>query len=536
MFSLLLLCLGLPVITAILLLLFRGSSSTETARWIALSGAVATVLAAGALFSEYQRLPVPETASATPVQLRFEFERPWLSTNATEPGGLSLTMHLGLDGISVSMILLTALLGFSAVLISWETIQNRSTEFYAALLALEAAVIGVFCSFDLILFYAFFEFTLIPLFFLMIVWGGPNRRSAALTFFLFTFCGSLFTLLGLIALALTAANAGVVNPTSIPALAEWLKTSPLTPGLQEAFFLAIAVGFLVKVPVVPFHSWLPNTYAEAPTAGTVFASGLLAKMGVYGFLRLCIPMFPDACLTIGVPLMGTLAAIGVIYGSLCALAQKDIKRLVAYSSIAHLGFCILGIFALNVEGLTGGVLQMVNHGLSTGALFLLVAMLTDRYGTRQIEHFGGIAFRLPLLAISMVFISMASIGLPGLNGFTGEFLSLAGMFARHPLYAVLGTTGVILGAWYLLTLLQTVYFGPTREPKAASEPVRDINIREVLALVPLAALCLGIGVYPKPLVDVIRPDVESIAALYSHKENSTGAPVAVTSVAEQRAP
>jgi len=515
MLSLLLLSVGLPVVTAVLLLLFRGSSSAETARWIALGGSIATALVAGAMFSEYQKLPAPTHWVDAPVQPRFEYERPWLSTNLVQEGGLSLTMHLGLDGISVAMILLTAILGVSAVLISWESVQYRSTEFYAALLALEAGAIGVFCAFDLILFYAFFEFTLIPLFFLIIIWGGAGRRGAAMTFFLYTFCGSLFTLLGLITLALTAAGAGVTAPTSIPVLADWLQGNPLSPQLQQALFLAIAVGFLVKVPVVPLHSWLPATYAEAPTAGTVFASGVLAKLGVYGFLRLCIPMFPDACLKIGVPLIGTLAVVGIIYGSLCALSQRDMKKLVAYSSVAHLGFCLLGVFALNAEGLAGGVLQMVNHGLSTGALFLIVAMVTDRYQTREIDQYGGLASKLPLLTCCMLFISMASIGLPGLNGFTGEFMSLLGMYARHPLYAVLGTTGVILGAWYLLTLIQTAFFGSLKEPKVRSGTVADIQPREVFALAPLVVLCLGIGVYPKPLLDVIRPDVEAVAALYS---------------------
>jgi len=513
MLTLLLLTLGLPVATALLLLLFRSSTSTETARWIAVGGTVLTLCVAFALYGAYLQLPASAHWEGTPVQPRFEFERPWLSTSSQPTGGLSLTMHFGLDGISVAMLLMTAVLGVSATLISWDSVRERSTEFYAALLFLQAGAMGVFCAFDLILFYAFFEFTLIPLFFLMIVWGGSDRRSAAMTFFLYTFAGSLFTLLGLLALAITAANSGVTAPTSIPALAAWLKTAPLTPGLQEMLFLLISVGFLVKVPLIPFHSWLPKTYTEAPTAGTVFASGVLAKLGVLGFLRLCLPLFPDACLKVGVPLIGALAVIGIVYGSLCALSQRDLKTLVAYSSIAHLGFCLLGVFALNAEGLAGGVLQMVNHGLSTGALFLLVSMIADRYQTRDIQQLGGIASKLPLLAISMVFISMASIGLPGLNGFTGEFLSLLGMFARHPLYAVLGTTGVILGAWYLLTVLQTMFFGVVKTPSGVSPA--DLSGRELLALAPLAVLCLGIGLYPKPLMDVIRPDVEAVAELYN---------------------
>ena len=513
-------------------MLFRGSAAVETARWIALFGAISTLLAACGLFAEYRSLEAPAAWANSPIQPRFEYQRPWLSTQvsdaAEQTGGLNLTMHFGLDGISVAMILLTSVLSVSSILISWESIRQRPAEFYAALLTLQTGVVGAFCAFDVILFYAFFEITLIPLFFMIICWGGPQRRTAAMTFFLYTFSGSIITLLGLITLIVRAAQAGVPNPTSIPALAQWLQNNPLSPELQGAFFLAIAAGFLVKVPLFPFHSWLPLTYAEAPTAGTVFASGVLAKLGAYGFLRFCIPMFPDACLKCGVPLIGTLAVIGVVYGSLCALSQRDMKRLVAYSSVAHLGFCMLGLFALNVEGLAGGVLQMVNHGLSTAALFLLVAMIADRYQTRQIPELGGLASRLPLLACCMVFMSMASIGLPGLNGFTGEFLSLAGMFARHPVYAVIGTTGVILGAWYLLTLVQNVFFGPVKEPHGT--PARDLHVREGFALAPLAALCLAIGIYPQPLLDIIRPDVEAVAKLYVPQQTVAGdvAPVQTT--------
>ncbi|WP_437193845.1 complex I subunit 4 family protein [Planctomicrobium sp. SH527] len=523
MLILLLASLGLPLITAVLLLLFRGSMAADNARWIALAGAIVTMCSAFGLLSEYQRLPAKNDVAVSPVNPGFEYTYPWIQL---KPGtsvegqpattGYSFSLQLGIDGISVVMILLTALLGISSILISWESIKERQAEFYASLLALQAGVTGVFCAFDLVLFYAFFEITLIPLFFLILVWGGAERRAAALKFFIYTFCGSVITLLGLVSLVLHAANAGLANPSSIPALAAWLKANPLDPQLQTVLFLAVSAGFLVKVPVFPFHTWLPLTYMQAPTAGTIFASGVLAKLGIYGFLRLCIPFFPQACLTVGVPMMGTLAVIGIIYASLCSLAQRDIKRLVAYSSIAHLGFCMLGLFALNAEGLAGGVLQMVNHGLSTAALFLLVAMIYERYQTRNIDQLGGIASQLPLLSCTLVFISMASIGLPGLNGFTGEFLSLAGMFARHPVYAVLGATGVILGAWYLLTMLQHVIFGPAPKSSETAAPVSDLNLREILALAPLAVLCLWIGVYPKSVLDVIEPDVKSLSSLYSN--------------------
>jgi NADH-quinone oxidoreductase subunit M len=325
----------------------------------------------------------------------------------------------------------------------------------------------------------------------------------------------LVTLVGLVALVLICYSRGLAVPTSIPALAHWLAEHPLDERLQVSLFLAISVGFMVKIPVFPLHTWLPLAHVEAPTAGSVLLAGVLLKLGTYGILRLCLPMFPYACQAIGIPLMASLGVAGIIYGSLCALAQRDIKKLVAYSSVAHLGFCILGLFALNTAGISGGVLQMINHGLSTGALFLLVGMVYDRYHTRQLDDLGGLAARLPLLACIMVFIAMSSIGLPGLNGFVGEVLSLAGMFRRNPVYSVLGATGVILGAWYLLTMIQHAFFGPLREPAHGEHKIFDINAREICAVVPICALCLWIGVKPQPLLDLIRPDVDAVVAAYS---------------------
>jgi NADH-quinone oxidoreductase subunit M len=309
-------------------------------------------------------------------------------------------------------------------------------------------------------------------------------------------------------------------------LTAWLRVHPLPLNTQWVLLMALSAGFLVKVPVFPFHTWLPLAHVEAPTAGSVLLAGVLLKLGTYGFLRLCLPFFPEACLGLGVPVIGLLAVIGIIYGSLCALPQRDIKKLVAYSSVAHLGFCMLGMFALNLEGLNGSVLQMVNHGLSTGALFLLVGMVYERYHTRMLDDLSGLAARLPLIGCAFVFISMASIGLPGLNGFTGEVLSLIGMFKVHPLYGVLGTSGIILGAWYLLTMLQYLLFGKLKEPEEARHhPQQDMKAREIFALVPLAALCLWIGVYPAPILKLIRPDVDAIAAIYAGRTPTPLAPV-----------
>ncbi len=398
---------------------------------------------------------------------------------------------MGLDGIGVVLILLTTVLTVSCVLISWESIAEREAEFYTSLLALETGLVAVFAAFDLMLFYVAFEFTLIPLFFMIGIWGGPKRRYAAVKFFLYTLAGSLITLVGLVALVLTVSAGGLSTPCSLPALAHWLAANPLPRETQIALFLALSAGFLVKVPVIPLHTWLPLAHVEAPTAGSVLLAGVLLKLGTFGFLRLCMPLLPAACLAVGLPMLGWLAVGGIIYGSFCALAQRDIKKLVAYSSVAHLGFCVLGLFALNVAGITGGVLQMINHGLSTGGLFLIVGMIYERYHTRELDDLGGLAARLPMIAVALVFISLSSIGLPGLNGFVGEILSLAGMFARHPLYAVLGATGLVLGAWYLLTMLQTLLFGPLVEPhhgwtsRGRLEPPRGPGAGADLCVVPV---------------------------------------------------
>jgi NADH-quinone oxidoreductase subunit M len=514
-------CLGLPLAAAVWLMLFRGSMQERTARWVALVGTLLTLLVSLQLAQAYRTTaslqPTTARLEGYPIQPGFEVRFPWLTLAPAESMAKPVTLEFlfGLDGISVAMILLTTVLCVASVLISWDSIKEREAEFYAALLVLEAGMLGVFMAFDVVLFYVFFELTLIPLFFLIAIWGGPARRYAAVKFFLYTLAGSMITLVGLVALMLMVASQGLAHPTSLPELSHWLTQRPLEPALQFIFFLAISVGFLVKVPVFPFHTWLPLAHVEAPTAGSVLLAGVLLKLGSYGFLRLCLPLFPDACLNYGVPLVGLLSVIGIVYGSLCALAQQDIKKLVAYSSVAHLGFCMLGLFALNEEGITGGILQMINHGLSTGGLFLLVGMVYDRYHTRMLDDLGGLAARLPLLACGMVFIAMASIGLPGLNGFVGEVLSLAGMFKRHPLYAVIGATGVVLGAWYLLTMLQWAFFGPVKEPHTDdSHPVEDINWREILALGPIAALCLWLGLFPGQVVDLIRPEVAAVAALY----------------------
>jgi NADH-quinone oxidoreductase subunit M len=543
MIRILIVTLVLPLAAALLLLFMRRSISQDVARRFALAASLATLVASLLLAYGYE-LPSksehPNAPTARPVAPRYSEAYHWFTyaentadTNGTAAGATAFRIELllGLDGISLSLILLTTILTVSCVLISWESIRDRAPGFYACLLMLEAGLLGVFSAFDVVMFYVFFEFTLVPLFFMIGIWGGPQRRYAAIKFFLYTLVGSLVTLVGLVGLVLAATSAGIETPTSIPDIAGWLAANPLTHEWQIALFLAVAVGFMVKVPVFPLHTWLPLAHVEAPTAGSVLLAGVLLKLGTYGFLRLCLPMFPYACQSVGIPLIAALAVAGIIYGSLCALAQRDIKKLVAYSSVAHLGFCLLGLFALNAAGMAGGVLQMINHGLSTGALFLLVGMIYDRYHTRQLDDLGGLAARVPLIACTMVFITMASIGLPGLNGFVGEMLSLAGMFRQQKIYAVLGATGVVLGAWYMLTMIQQAFFGPLREPRQAhsqSHEIADMNVREMFAIAPICVLCLVIGVMPQPLIQTIQPDVDAVLALYQEGQQ----PVAATSVAD----
>ena len=523
--SLLVFMIFLPALAALALLLLDPQATALRARWVALLATIATFFVSLGVAGQYRSLPAVYASDRGPVHPQLVLRQTWLDLSQAGPHspGVKLEFFLGLDGISLALVLLTTILTVSSVLVSWTAIKERAAEFYACLLILETGLIGVFCAFDILLFYVFFEFTLIPLFFLVGIWGGPLRRYAAGKFFDYTLAGSLITLLGLVSLVVTTvkANPSLTTPFSIPDLATTLAAHPLPAATQFTLFLMIAAGFMVKVPLFPFHTWLPLAHVEAPTAGSVLLAGVLLKLGTYGFLRMLLPMLPDACLTTGLPLIGSMASIGIVYGSFCALSQNDIKKLVAYSSVAHLGFCMLGLFALNTEGISGGVLQMINHGLSTGALFCLVGMFYERYHTRQLNELGGLATKLPLLGVAMVFTSFASIGLPGLNGFVGEFLCLAGMFRAGDglgvIFAALGAMGVVLGAWYLLGVLQHAFFGPVKVPAenhGHHEPVTDLNAREVFALAPLLILCLVLGLFPQPLLNLIRPDVEAVAKLY----------------------
>ncbi|MGI6415899.1 MAG: complex I subunit 4 family protein [Thermoguttaceae bacterium] len=441
-------------------------------------------------------------------------------------GGAEIQFSLGLDGLSLWLFGLTSLLMITAIAVSWKAIDRYCRAYYSLLLVLETGMLGVFCARDIILFYVFFEATLIPLFFLIGVWGSSDRRYAAIKFFLFTLAGSLLTFLGLLAIVWWNYSQSRVMTFSIWELTSGLMRRPMPVPLQLTVFLALFAGFSVKVPLFPLHTWLPLAHVEAPTAGSVVLAGILLKIGGYGFVRFSLPMLPEATALL-MPWLVGLSAAGIIYGALVALAQADIKRLIAYSSVSHLGFCMLGIFAANRLGIQGGVLQMVNHGLSTGGLFALVGMLYERYHTREIRAYGGIARRLPVLAFFMLLMTLSSIGLPGLNGFAGEFLLLVGMFQRawagpigplalYRAVSVLAVFGVVLGAWYMLWLVERVFFGPLREPAVEhgqpSPPIRDLSAREVAGLIPLVVFIVWIGLQPSFFLNRMGPALDRLTA------------------------
>ncbi len=411
----------------------------------------------------------------------------------------NLNYLMGVDGISLFLVLLTTLIMPIAVYFSNLYVHENVGGYMALMLLLETAMIGVFLALDLVLFFTFFEFSLIPMYFLIGIWGSGKRVYAAVKFFIYTFVGSA---------AMLVAILGVYFATGTFNILE-LQNAGLGSGLQTWAFLAFALAFAVKVPLFPFHTWLPDAHVNAPTAGSVILAGVLLKMGTYGYLRFAVPVFPEAAATFG-PLIAILAVIGIIYGALVALVQKDIKSLVAYSSVAHLGFVMLGIVAMNAQGISGSVLQMVNHGLSTGALFLMVGLLYERRHTRMLEDFGGLWKSVPIYCGFFLVVAMSSAGLPGLNGFVGEFTILLGMYHSQPIFAVLGAIGVILAAWYLLTAFRKVAQGPITNPANEAENLPDLRTNEIAMLLPLIILFFVIGLFPNLFLDKINPSVEAL--------------------------
>jgi NADH-quinone oxidoreductase subunit M len=516
----------LPVIGA-LAIWTQAGGGRSLARQVALETTLAVFVLAAIIIYGYG----PGTDAKTPYAAT-DFS--WLGAPLSS---IDIRFSVALDGLSLWLFGLTALLMITAVLVSWRAITDRAPAFYAMLLLLETGMLGVFTARDIILFYIFFEATLIPLFFLIGIWGSEERRYAAIKFFLFTFAGSVLTFLGLLAIVLwnQAHDPRGVMTFSISDLTAGLALSPISPGLQLWIFLALFAGFAIKVPLVPLHTWLPLAHVQAPTAGSVILAGVLLKIGTYGFLRFCLPMLPAATAA-AMPWILWLSVAGILYGGLLALAQSDMKRLVAYSSVSHLGFCMLGFFAVNRLGVEGGTLQMINHGLSTGGLFALVGMLYERYHTRQIKELGGLARRTPVLAAFMVLFTLSSIGLPGLNGFAGEFLLLLGMFQRAwvdaptefqlqwKIIAVGSVSGVVLGAWYMLWLVQRVFFGPLREPSHGPDepPVCDMSLREILALAPLVVFIFWIGVQPGFFLDRMSPTLRDLTASAQERVEGRG--------------
>jgi len=431
-------------------------------------------------------------AAAGPLEALSEAGRAW---------GFGIRYLLAVDGLSLALCWLTAFLTLVALLSSWR--GDFSAGYWACFLFLEAALFGVFLSRDLFFFYIFWEAVLIPMFFIIGVWGSSGRRHAAMKFFLFTFFGSVFLLLGI--LALVTHNHRLTGA--------WSWDMGALKGLQAgpagvAVFAAMALGFAVKIPLFPLHTWLPDAHTEAPAAGSIMLAGALLKMGAYGFLRVLFPIFPDLSWDL-LPWLGLIAAVNVIYGALCAMAQSDLKRLVAYSSVAHLGFCMLGLLSRTPEGLAGGSLQLINHGLSTGALFLMVGILYDRSHRRGVRDFGALVGRAPWLSFFFTVAIMASVGLPGTNGFVGEFMSLAGMARVLPIFAIAGVLGVTLSAAYALPAYQAVFWADAA-PGSASAEVTDLDAREKALLWALSALMLAIGLYPRPLLGLLSSSLRGL--------------------------
>ena len=470
----------LPLLGVIAIALLRGLGATATKGIALVIGILTFVLSLG-LYTGFD---------ATTGTLQNVTQQAWIP-------GLGISYHIGIDGISLWLVLLTTFLTPICILAAWNSVEKGLSGFMMSLLALETGMLGVFCSLDLFLFFVFWESMLIPMYFLIGIWGGERRIYATVKFVLYTMAGSALMLVGI--LALYFQNDNSFDLTTL--------RGPFTH--SDLLFLAFFIAFAIKVPLFPFHTWLPDAHVEAPTVGSVILAGVLLKMGTYGIIRFCLPLFPDAAEKF-TPLIVPLAVIGIIYGALVAMVQPDLKKLVAYSSVSHLGFVVLGLFSQSGAGIQGSVLQMVNHGLSTGALFLLVGMIYERRHSRMIVDFGGLSKRMPIFATIFMIVTLSSIGLPGLNGFVGEYMILLGSFVQGAfakVYVVFATAGVILAAVYMLWMFQRVMFGTLDK---TNENLPDLNAREIVVMLPLLLFIVWIGVYPKPFLNKIEKSVEIV--------------------------
>jgi NADH-quinone oxidoreductase subunit M len=472
-----------PLVGA-LLIAAQNREAKNNARWIALYTTLFTLGVSLWIWANFDK---------TSAGFQFVEEMPWL--------GGAINYKMGVDGISVLFVVLTAFLMPFCIIASWESVQTRVKEYMIAFLVLEALMIGVFCALDLVLFYLFFEGGLIPMFLIIGVWGGERRVYASFKFFLYTLLGSVLMLLALMAMYWHAGT------TDIPTL----LTHKFPAGMQWWLWLAFFASFAVKLPMWPVHTWLPDAHVEAPTAGSVILAGILLKMGGYGFLRFSLPMFPLASQEFA-PLVFALSVVAIIYTSLVALAQEDVKKLIAYSSVAHMGFVTMGIFSFTVQGVDGAIFQMLSHGLVSAALFLCVGVVYDRMHTRQIDAYGGLVNRMPLYAAVFMVFTLANVGLPGTSGFIGEFLTLVGAFKASTWVAFLATTGVILSAAYALYLYRRMIFGQLEKPSLKA--IADLNYREVLVFAPLVLLVVLFGFYPAPLLDVTAVSVKKLVSGY----------------------
>jgi NADH-quinone oxidoreductase subunit M len=562
----LLLAIATPLLGAFNIWLLSGRGRAAV-RQSAVVTTVLTLAITGWLVLRY--LASPEAAAGEPYAV---LSAPWLV------GGIfDVRLSLGLDGLSIWLFGLSALLSLTAVLVSWDAITAKPAGFYCLLLLLEAAMLGVFAARDVILFYVFFEFTLVPLFFLIGIWGHDDRRRAAVKFFIYTLAGSVLAFLGLLTIVLwNASHTGTVT-FDIAALTDGTNAHPLPMSreggwLQMIVFLALFAGFAVKVPIVPFHTWLPLAHVEAPTGGSVDLAGVLLKIGIYGFLRFSLPMLPDATAAAAPWLFG-LGVVGILYGALVALNQTDLKRLIAYSSVSHMGYIVMGLFALEPVAVEGATLQLVNHGLSAAGLFALVGMIYERFHTRSIANLGGVATKAPWLAVLFMLFTFSSIGLPGLNGFVGEFLILAGSFQRawtgvspafrlpYLVMAVSAVAGVVLGAWYMLWAVERVFFGGSKEPPSGAAHAAhgqahdaghghghdsaggdrcDLRWYEVAALLPLAVFVLWIGLAPaaflKPPAALLRSATREATASFDERMRPAAGIAISDTVARRDAP